>query len=139
MFAVIALLAFGSFNLGTMLLLGSFGSSAVLVFVFPDLHFSQPRSVIGGHFVCTGVGLATLAIVGPTWWSLASAAAVAVALMMLTRTLHPPAGSNPIIVFLAMPQWGFLLFPTLFGALAMVVVALVYHRASRRRYPMYWW
>ncbi|KQW46776.1 hypothetical protein ASD88_09360 [Pelomonas sp. Root662] len=138
-FTIIAVLAIGSYNLGVMLLLGSFGSTAVMMFTFPEIHFSQPRSVIGGHFICTAVGLAALALFGPTWWSLATAAAVSVALMMVTRTLHPPAGSNPIIVFLAAPTWGFLLFPTLLGAVAMVVVAVLYHRATRRAYPAYWY
>lgn len=138
-FTIIAVLAIGSFNLGTLLLLGSFGSTAVMVFSFPELHFSQPRSVIGGHFICTAVGLAALALFGPSWWSLASAAAACAALMMLTRAMHPPAGSNPIIVFLAAPKWSFLFFPTLFGALTMVAVAVLYHRATRRVYPVYWY
>ena len=138
-FTIIAVLAIGSYNLGVLLLLGSFGSSAVMVFSFPEIHFSQPRSVIGGHVICTAVGLAALTLFGATWWSLATAAAASVALMMVTRTLHPPAGSNPIIVFLAAPKWGFLLFPTLFGALTMVVVAVLYHRATRRVYPAYWY
>jgi len=137
-FTVIAALAIASFNLSWLLLLGSFGSTAVMMFAFPELHFSQPRSVVGGHCICTAVGLAALALCGPSWWSLATAVAVSAGLMMLTRTLHPPAGSNPIIVFLAAPKWGFLLFPTLFGALTMVVVALLYHRATRRVYPVYW-
>ena len=137
-FTIMAALAIGTFNLGVLLLLGSFGSSAVMVFTFPEIHFSQPRSVIGGHAICTAVGLAALALFGSAWWALAAAAAVSVALMMLTRTMHPPAGSNPVIVFLVAPKWGFLLFPTLFGALAMVAVALLYHRACRREYPAYW-
>jgi CBS-domain-containing membrane protein len=138
-FIVIGVMAFASFNLGWLLLLGSFGSSAVMVFTFPEIHFSQPRSVIGGHVICTAVGLAALALFGPTWWALAGATAAAVALMMLTRTLHPPAGSNPVIVFLVAPAWGFLVFPTLSGALAMVAVAVLYHRACRRPYPAYWY
>jgi CBS-domain-containing membrane protein len=137
-FSVIAVLSLASFNGGAWLLLGSFGSTAVMMFTFPELHFSQPRSVIGGHVICTAVGLAALAAFGATWWSLAGAAAVCVALMMLTRTLHPPAGSNPIIVFLAAPKWSFLLFPTLLGAVTMVLVAVAYHRATRRTYPLYW-
>ena len=137
-FTVIGVLAYASFNLGLLLLLGSFGSTAVMVFSFPELHFSQPRSVVGGHFISSAVGRAALALFGPTWWALAGAAAAAAGLMMFTRTLHPPAGSNPIIVFLAAPKWSFLLFPTLFGALAMVGVAVLYHRACRRPYPAYW-
>ena len=86
-FTIIAVLALASFNVGVLLLLGSFGSTAVMMFTFPELHFSQPRSVIGGHFICTAVGLAALALLGPSWWSLATAAAVSAALMMLTRCM----------------------------------------------------
>ncbi|RZJ12671.1 MAG: HPP family protein [Rubrivivax sp.] len=138
-FLCIGVLAFSSFNLGVLLALGSFGSSVVIVFTFPEIHFAQPRSVIGGHFICSAVGLAALAWLGPAWWSLALAAGVSCALMMLTRCMHPPAGSNPIIVFLAAPKLSFLFFPTLFGAVAMVAVAVLYHRACRRTYPAYWY
>lgn len=138
-FAAIAVLSVASFHWGTLLLLGSFGSTAVMVFTFPELHFSQPRSVVGGHVICTAVGLGALALFGATWWSLAAAAAACVALMMCTRTLHPPAGSNPLIVFLTAPKWSFLLLPTLLGAVTLVIVALAYHRATRRPYPAYWW
>lgn len=137
-FTVIAVLAYSSFNLGVLLALGSFGSTAVMVFTFPEIHFAQPRSVVGGHFICTAVGLAALALFGPAWWALALAAAASCALMMLARCMHPPAGSNPIIVFLVAPKWGFLFFPTLAGALTMVAVAVLYHRACRREYPVYW-
>jgi CBS-domain-containing membrane protein len=69
----------------------------------------------------------------------ALAVGTAIALMMATRTVHPPAGSNPVIVFLAQPGWSFLVFPTLAGALVLVLVALVYNNAVRAgRYPKYW-
>jgi CBS-domain-containing membrane protein len=38
---------------GTPLVLGSFGASCVLLFSFPDNPFSQPRNVIGGHFIAS--------------------------------------------------------------------------------------
>jgi CBS-domain-containing membrane protein len=76
---------------------------------------------------------------GPTWWALALAAGTAIAVMMVTRTVHPPAGSNPVIVFLSQPGWSFVVFPTLAGALVLVIVALVYNNATRAgRYPKYW-
>lgn len=125
--------------LSVALVLGSFGASCVLVFGYPDVPFSQPRNVIAGHFLSSLVGLAFLTVFGPHWWSVAMAVGTAIALMMLTRTVHPPAGSNPVIVFLGQPGWGFLLFPTLVGALVVVAVALVYNNATRTgRYPKYW-
>ena len=121
------------------LLLGSFGASCVLVFGFPDLPFSQPRNLVGGHVLSSLVGLILLHGCGPQWWALALAVGTAIALMMATRTVHPPAGSNPVIIFLAQPGWDFLLFPTLTGALLLMLVALVYNNATRAvRYPRYW-
>ncbi|AMR66856.1 HPP family protein [Aquipseudomonas alcaligenes] len=121
------------------LLLGSFGASCVLVFGFPDLPFSQPRNLVGGHVLSSLVGLILLHACGPQWWALALAVGTAIALMMATRTVHPPAGSNPVIIFLAQPDWDFLLFPTLTGALLLMLVALIYNNATRAvRYPKYW-
>lgn len=125
--------------LSTALVLGSFGASCVLVFGYPDVPFSQPRNVIVGHVLSSAIGLVFLYLFGPSWWAVALAAGTAIALMMMTRTVHPPAGSNPVIVFLSHPGWNFLLFPTLLGALVIVGVALIYNNTTRNaRYPKYW-
>lgn len=125
--------------LAVTLLLGSFGASCVLVFGYPDVPFSQPRNVVLGHVLSSASGLAFLAAFGPHWWAVALATGTALAVMMATRAVHPPAGSNPVIVFLTQPGWQFLLFPTLLGALVLVVIALVYNNATRSsRYPKYW-
>lgn len=121
------------------LVLGSFGASCVLVFGFPDVPFSQPRNVVAGHFLSSLSGLVFLSLFGPHWWSVALAVGTAIALMMTTRTVHPPAGSNPVIIYLLQPGWGFLLAPTLLGAVVLVLVTLLYNNATRQtRYPKYW-
>jgi CBS-domain-containing membrane protein len=121
------------------LLLGSFGASCVLIFGFPEAPFSQPRSVLAGHLLSSLIGLIFLHLCGPHWWALALAVGTAIAVMMLTRTVHPPAGSNPVIIFLTLPGWDFLLYPTLLGALVLVAVALIFNNAVRSaRYPKYW-
>ncbi|MDX2227282.1 MAG: HPP family protein [Verrucomicrobiae bacterium] len=138
-FLAIASVALLTDYLSVALVLGSFGASCVLVFGYPDVPFSQPRNVVAGHFFSSLVGLACLHLFGPHWWTVAIAVGTAIALMMLTRTVHPPAGSNPVIVFLTNPDWSFLLFPTLVGALVLVVVALIYNNATRdAKYPKYW-
>lgn len=138
-FLAIAAVALLTDALSVALVLGSFGASCVLVFGYPDVPFSQPRNVIAGHFISSLVGLACLHFFGPQWWSVAIAVGTAIALMMLTRTVHPPAGSNPVIVFLMQPKWEFLIFPTLIGALILVAVALVYNNLTREgKYPKYW-
>jgi len=134
--SVVALLS-NTFTIA--LVLGSFGASCVLVFGFPDVPFSQPRNVIGGHFLSSLIGLICLNLFGTTWWSVAIAVATAISVMMLTRTTHPPAGSNPVIIYLTKPAWSFLLFPTVFGAIVLIIVALLYNNFTREsRYPKYW-
>jgi CBS-domain-containing membrane protein len=134
--AVVGLLAFYTKQ---PLVMGSFGASCFVLFILPDSPFAQPRNVIGGHFVSTLVGLVFLHIVGPEWWSMAAALAVALVCMQLFRVPHPPAGSNPLIVFLVNANWEFLLMPSLVGSLLLVAVALFYLNLSKEKsYPAYW-
>lgn len=143
-FIAIAVVAILTQRLEHMLILGSFGASSVILFAYPDAPFAQPRNTIGGHFLSSLVGLTVVYFLGVTWWTLAIAVATAVALMMVTRTVHPPAGSNPVIVWLLAGShtglgWDFLLFPTLFGAIAITIVALIYNNVTREgSYPKYW-
>ena len=121
------------------LVLGSFGASCVLIFGFPESPFSQPRNVIGGHLLASFIGLVFLFLLGSHWWSMALAAGTAIAAMMCTKTVHPPAGSNPLIIMLSLPTWEFLLTPTLIGATILVLVALFFNNLPRQRvYPRYW-
>jgi CBS-domain-containing membrane protein len=138
-FLAIGALAILSGSLAVMLLLGSFGASCVLLFGYPDAPFAQPANVIGGHLICTVIGLAALHCIGPQPWALALAVGCSIAAMMATRTVHPPAGSNPVIVFLGHSGWGLLLFPVLSGALILVLIAWLYNNAVRKTpYPLYW-
>ncbi len=138
-FLAIAAVAIMTDVFAVALVLGSFGASCVLVFGYPDVPFSQPRNVVIGHVISSSVGLLFLTVFGPHWWAMALSVGTAIAAMMLTRTVHPPAGSNPVIVFLTLPAWDFVLFPTLIGAVIVTVVALFYNNLTREsNYPKYW-
>lgn len=121
------------------LLMAPFGASCVIAFALPQSPLAQPRSLIGGHLLSTLVGLCALSAFGVHAWSLALAVGAAITLMQLTRTLHPPAGADPLLVMLTGAGWSFLLTPVLLGAALLVLVALVYHRATGTRYPTAWW
>jgi len=132
-------IGFVAFKSGHPWVLGSFGASCVLLFGFPDAPFSQPRNVIAGHLLSSSVGLLMLHFLGPAWWSMAAAAGLAITVMMLTDTVHPPAGSNPVIVFLTQPDFSFLVLPTLFGTWILLAVAYVFLKYTHpSAYPKYW-
>lgn len=138
-FLAAAVVGFLAFYTKQPLVLGSFGASIFVIFILPDTPFAQPRNIIGGHFISTLVGLLFFHLVSPEWWSMALALATALSLMQILNVPHPPAGSNPFIVFLVGANWEFLLTPTLLGAILLVVVALFYNNLSKdRSYPTYW-
>ncbi|MCU1736206.1 MULTISPECIES: HPP family protein [Pseudomonas] len=116
---------------GQPLLIGSFGASGVLLFAYPEGPFSQVRNVIGGHFLTSLVALTCLQVFGPGLLPMAFAGALATVLMVVTRTVHPPAGGNPVIVFMTQPGWSFLLLPTLGGACWLMLTAWLYWKGIR--------
>ena len=60
--------------------------------------------------------------------------------MQHTRTLHAPAGANPLLVMSVQPGLVFLLTPVLAGSLVIVAVAWVMNNLRQRgSYPRYWW
>ena len=138
--AVIGGLSYLTHELEVMLLLGTFGASSLLVFAYPDSPFCQPRNVIIGHLIGAVAGLTFLQFCPFSWWCDALAVGTAIGVMKLTRTVHPPACSNPLIIFALKPSWTFLLFPTLAGAVLIVLFALFYHNLRREaRWPKYWY
>jgi len=124
---------------GTPWLMASFGASCVLAFGLPDSPLAQPRNIVGGHLVSTLIGLVVLHTLGNSWWSCALAVGLALAAMQQTRTLHAPAGANPLVVIASGASFGFLLTPVLAGSLVVVAVAWCVNNArSRGSYPKYW-
>ncbi|RBQ30971.1 HPP family protein [Arcobacter sp. FW59] len=138
-FIAIATIGYFTKTYDNLLVMGSFGASCVLLFGFPKSPFSQPRNVIFGHFISSLIGLFFLHFIGNDYISMALALATAIALMMATKTVHPPAGSNPLIIFLLGANWDYLVFPTLVGAIILVIVSLFYNNLHKNRvYPQYW-
>ncbi|EJE8554888.1 HPP family protein [Vibrio vulnificus] len=54
--------------------------------------------------------------------NLALASGLAVSVMLLTKTTHPPAGANPLLIMMTGQNWDFLLTPVLLGAVIIVVI-----------------
>ena len=73
---------------------GSFGSSMVLLFGFPESPFAQPRNVFFGHLVTTFVGVIFVNLIPlPIYINIALAVGAGF-FMILLNVVHPPAGGN---------------------------------------------
>ncbi len=121
------------------IIMAPFGATCVLAFAIPESPLAQPRNIIGGHLISTFIGLVCLYLLGNSWWSVAIAVGLSISLMLLTRTTHPPAGADPIVVILTTQGWAFLLTPVLVGSILLVVIAVLFNNLIKdRQYPKYW-
>ena len=127
------------------LIIGSFGASAVLIYGAIKSPLAQPRNLMGGHIISAIIGVTALKGLYPyPWLAAALAVSVSIAVMHLTKTLHPPGGATALIAVIGGPKihhLGYLyaLTPVALGALIMLAVALtVNNLAPTRRYPEYW-
>lgn len=122
------------------LVMAPFGATMVLLFALPDSPLAQPRNIVLGHLLTTTVGLLILGWLGVSPVTMGLAVGLSIGLMMLTKSVHPPAGANPLVVMLAAQSWEFLLTPVLTGTLIIVAIGWCYHRyAGLHRYPNKWW
>jgi CBS-domain-containing membrane protein len=76
------------------LIVASFGASAVLIYGAVKSPLAQPRNLVGGHILSALIGVACYKIFGGMWIGAGLAVSLAVAAMLVTRTLHPPGGDR---------------------------------------------
>jgi len=124
------------------LLIGSFGASAVLIYGAIRSPLAQPRNLIGGHALSAIVGVVIWKLLHPyPGLAAATAVATAIALMHLTRTLHPPGGATAMIAVIGSPDihalgFYYVIMPATFGPLILLVIALLVNNIPKtRRYP----
>ena len=137
----ISILAFMAGHYHVPLIMAPFGATCVLLYALPDSPLAQPRSVIGGHLLSTFVGLAVFHLIGYGFWEMGLAVGLAIGLMQFTRTIHAPAGADPIVVFLAGGLgWSFLFTPVLVGSVILVAIAFIVNNIGAvKNWPKYWW
>ena len=115
------------------LLLAPFGASCVLLFLAHDSEFAQPRNLLFGYAIGTVTGFAALWLFPGQWWSVAVAVGLAISLMRLTHSVHPPAGAAPIVIVLTAPAWKFLLVALGLGLLLLLLSAWTFNAFVRGR------
>lgn len=131
-------------------LLGSFGASAVLIYGAPEVAFSQPRNLIGGHVISAFIsvflvknfsGFLNLELL------CAFSVSLSVLAMHLTLTMHPPGGATALIYVIGSEKiqslgWEYPLTPIALGTVIMLLIALIVNNMSnndKRHYPIYWY
>lgn len=128
-----------------MMLIGSFGASAVLIYGAIKSPLAQPRNLLGGHMLSAVVGVTCYKLFS-TQPALASALAVSLAITVMhaTSTLHPPGGATALIAVIGSANvhnlgYLYVLMPVGAGAVIMLLVALVINNIpEKRKYPEFW-
>lgn len=123
-----------------LLIVGSMGASAVLLFAIPASPLSQPWPIIGGNVVSALSGVAAYQFVPNFWLACGVAVALAMLLMSLLRCLHPPGGGTALIAVVggsAVHVDGFLFafWPVAINATLLVLSGWLFHRISGHSYP----
>jgi len=120
------------------LLMAPFGATCVLLFSLPKSPLSQPINVIAGHIVSVVIGLILNYFLPMDWWSIGLAVGLAITVMAALRVTHPPAGADPIVVFLSNPGWEYIIFPVAFGSIVLVITAWLFHKIPPKiDYPLH--
>lgn len=128
----------------TLLMIGSFGATSVLLYAAPESPFAQPRNVLGGSVLSALCGFATWMLFGDNWIAAAVAVSTSILIMQLTHTLHPPGGATALIAVIGSNElhdlgWVYAFFPIGLGCLLMLTVAVLINNLARhRRYPQHW-
>ena len=119
---------------GAIWLIPPFGASMVLVMAVHESPLAKPKNLILGHILSALSGVIIFYLLGNTFISLGLGVALAVFIMMITNTVHPPAGANPIIVILTGQSISFVFLPVAVGAIIIVVFAYLFNKLLKRNY-----
>jgi len=130
--------------------IASYGASATLVYGAIDSPLAQPRALVGGHFLSALVGVCITKLFETMsdkerldeirWVAGSLSAAVAIVVMQITETTHPPAGATALLAAVNQPVYGlgwYYLPVILLSSALMLAVALLINNIQRR-YPVFW-
>jgi len=117
---------------------GSFGSSMVLLFGFPESPFAQPKNVFFGHLITALVGVVFVNYIPlPIYINIAIAVGIGIFLMILFNVVHPPAGGNPIMVIIGSASYDYLINPIIFGCIIILLLAILINKYFlQKNYPL---
>lgn len=110
----------------------------MLIYGVINSPLAQPRNLIGGHVLSAIIGVTKYRLLPQEQWL---AGALAIVVMQITKTLHPPGGATALIAIIGSPKlkalgYGYVLVPVLSGVLILLLVAVVVNNiTATRHYP----
>lgn len=122
------------------LIVAPIGASAVLLFAVPASPLAQPWPVIGGNAISALVGVIVAHLVPDLVLASGLAVALAIAVMSLTRCLHPPGGAAALTAVIGGASvtsagFWFPLVPVALNSVLIVGLAVAFHRLTKHTYP----
>ena len=113
-------------------LIPPFGASLVLVMAVYDSPLAKPRNIFFGHILSAASGVLVFYFLDNSPFSIGLGVALAIMIMLITNTIHPPAGANPVIAIIGAKSFEFVIMPVAIGALFIVIFALAYNKLMKR-------
>jgi CBS-domain-containing membrane protein len=133
---------------------GSFGAQAVLIYAAPAAPLAQPWHCMVGNMISAFVGVSVFKFfkegiekeAALIYLASALSVALSIAVMIRTRSLHPPAGASSLIAVTGSEKihrlgYWYILFPVMIGSALQVTLGLLLNNLSsspKRLYPVYW-
>ncbi|WEK48426.1 MAG: HPP family protein [Candidatus Andeanibacterium colombiense] len=116
------------------------GASAVLAFAVPASPLAQPWAVVGGNTLSALAGVFAFRMIPDPMLAAGAGVGLAILVMSLCRCLHPPGGAAALTAVIGTPDihaagYYFAFAPVALNSIALVSLAMLFHRLSRHSYP----
>tara|TARA_Y100001935_G_C17284572_1_gene499552 strand:+ start:87 stop:566 length:480 start_codon:yes stop_codon:yes gene_type:complete len=128
-FICITLLAYINMkDVSNLWLIPPFGASLVLVMSVHSSPLAHPKNIFFGHTLSALSGVIIYYLIGTNPLSIGLALSLAIFVMIITNTIHPPAGGNPIIAVMGAKSFDFVILPVALGAILIIILSYLYNR-----------
>jgi len=119
----------------------SMGATAVLLFAAPNVPFSQPWNVFGGHLISAVIGVGCYQLMPDIHIAAAASVGLAIWAQYYARCIHPPGGATALAAVIGSSQihdlgYMYIITPVLINTLVILLVAVAFNALfSWRNYP----
>ncbi|KAL3655309.1 hypothetical protein CASFOL_001095 [Castilleja foliolosa] len=114
---------------GISMTIAPLGAVCAVLFATPASPGARKYNVFVAQIGCAAIGVLAFSIFGPCWLARSTALSAAIAFMILTRSVHPPAASLPLLfidgVKMHHLNYWYALFP---GAAGCILLCLIVTR-----------